>query len=93
MQVSPPPELRQLIEKSVQEVCHAAEVVYRREAKLNGRRKDSGTKDEGAPVGSAMEVATTLLAVALEVGEHEAFGRIMTRVREAFPEVAEALGW
>ena len=93
MQVSPPPELRQLIERSVQEVCHAAEVVYRREAKLNGRRKDVSTKAEVAAMGSATDVATTLLAVALEVGEHEAFGRIMTRVREAFPDVAEALGW
>jgi hypothetical protein len=93
MQVLPPPELRQLLERSVQEVCHAAEVVYRREAKLNGRRKGAGAKSDLVTTGNANDLATTLLAVALEVGEHEAFGRIMARVREAFPEVAEALGW
>lgn len=97
MRVSLPAELRVLIEKSVQEVCHAAEVVYRREAATNGRRKPSAEGTDAGPgpgpPARVNDLAATLMAVALEVGEHEGFTRIMMRLKETFPEAATALGW
>jgi hypothetical protein len=34
-----------------------------------------------------------LRAAAMEVGESEALGKIMDKVRERSPDVASALGW
>jgi hypothetical protein len=93
MRVTFPPELRTLMESPIQDLCHRAEATYRKEP--SGTTEDkAGAEPVGQepvrPVGGA---GLALRAAAMEVGEYEALGRIIDKVRERSPEVATALGW
>ncbi len=93
MRVALPTELRTLLERPIHELCHRADAVYRREA-LHGTARERGTaSSESRQVADASEVATALMAAALDAGEHAAFVKIMDKLRLVSPEVADALGW
>jgi Histidine kinase-, DNA gyrase B-, and HSP90-like ATPase len=101
MRVTLPPDLRPLLESPIQDLCHQAEAVYRREphggavtaASPNTDlhdRSTAATRGQSRPLeGSGL----ALRAAAMEVGESEALGRIMERLRERSPDVASSLGW
>jgi hypothetical protein len=108
MRVTLPPEIRTLIETPIQDLCHRAEAVYRKEpppsaeAKQDrdlGHAHDISTPDPTAPKGNASGhgraegAGLVLRAAAMEVGEYEALGRIMGKVREREPDLATTLGW
>lgn len=86
-----PPEVRTLLERPIHELCHRADAVYRRDAQTPERKRS----EEDAPRfrADASEIGTTLLAAALDAGEHESFTRVMDKLRSLAPEVASALGW
>jgi hypothetical protein len=99
MRVTLPPEVRTLIESPVQDLCHRAEAVYRREpAQPDGPGPEADGAAE-APTSArsgrlpAEGAGLALRAAAMEVGEYEALGRIMDKVLERAPQVAAALGW
>jgi hypothetical protein len=95
MRVSLPPEIRTLLERPIHELCHRADSVYRRDADRSSRRprrEEPSEQPETRRV-DLSEVGTSLIAAALEAGEHDAFVRVMDRLRGFAPDLSEALGW
>lgn len=96
MRVSLPAELRQLIERPVHELCHAAEAVYRKESGTRQRSRAPET-GESTQTGSAnqrvVDAGAALMSAALEAGEFESFARVMACLQSTSPEIATALGW
>ncbi len=87
-----PVEVRTLLERPIHELCHRADTVYRRDAQ-HGSRKQNDDAETPRLRADASEIGTTLMAAALEAGEHDAFTRVMDRLRLLAPELASALGW
>ena len=95
MRVSLPPEVRTLLERPIHELCHRADAVYRRDAQ-HGARSRRAEVTEGTETrtrADLSEVGASLIAAALDAGEHDALIRIMERLRELAPEAADGLGW
>lgn len=93
MRVSLPIEVKTLLERPIHELCHRADGVYRRDAR-HGEAERPANHPAEAPVRiDATAIGTALIAAALEAGEHEAFIRIMDRLRIGSPELADGLGW
>ena len=93
MRVSLPIEVKTLLERPIHELCHRADAVYRRDAR-HGEAERPAIQPAEAPVKiDATAIGTALIAAALEAGEHEAFIRIMDRMRTGSPELADGLGW
>src|SRR5690606_35588745 len=100
MRVSIPPQLRQMLEQPINELCLRADAAYRR----TGRSKatsHAGTAAGGfsrsapepaTPVSVLSEAGLALRAAAMHAGEYDAFRRIMLALRANAPEVARALG-
>jgi hypothetical protein len=93
MRVALPIEVKTLLERPIHELCHRADAVYRRDTQGAERRKHSTESGETRGKVDAFGIATAMLAAALGAGEHEAFTRIMDRLRLDAPEVADSLGW
>lgn len=98
MRVLLPPEVRTLLERPIHELAHRADAVYRKDAQHGIRRSDG---DRGNPrqeqtrtlPGSTSEIGAAILAAALDAGEHDAFTRVMDKLRSLEPALADALGW
>lgn len=95
MRVLVPPEVRTLLERPLNDLCHRADALYRREGQREARnRSDRPDGVEALPRGQrAAEIGAALLVAALEAGEHDAFTRVIERLRAASPEMAASLGW
>lgn len=94
MRVLIPAEIRKLLERPVHEVCHRANLRYRHEAAAV-QEDQAGVLPTVATARSSpgsRQLAAALTAVALEAGEYEAFSRILHRLKERHPEIADALG-
>lgn len=90
MRVSVPGQLRQLLERPINDLCIAANQVYRD----HSARRSPADRAGGATVGELP--ATTGLALrsaALQAGEYEAFKRIASRLEDVAPDVWRALGF
>lgn len=90
MRVSLPAELRQMIERPINEVCSFADDVYRKSSNRNGGQ--TGEKSRGDQVGVGAEVGLAIKSAAVEAGEYSAFKRIAAVLRREAPEVAKMLG-
>jgi hypothetical protein len=99
MRVSIPPQIRQMLERPINELCAHADDRYRKTsrriardhtgdaAELRGGRPDP--RSSVSPVG---DVGLALRAAAMQAGEYEAFRRIVDVLTEQAPGIAEALG-
>lgn len=90
MRVSVPVQLKQLLERPINELCLAANQVYREHS---ARRSPV---DRTSPPSFGELPATTGLALrsaALQAGEYEAFKRIASRLEDIAPDVWRALGF
>jgi hypothetical protein len=94
MRVLLPPEVRTLLERPIHELCRRADAVYRRDA-VRGARQHAiqNTAADPRTQGNLSEIGTALMSAALDAGEHEAFARVMDRLRDFAPELASDLGW
>lgn len=96
MRVHLPPEVRTLLERPIHELAHRADGVYRRDAR-HADRDDARQPESDAVLRTARtdssEIGTALIAAALDAGEHDAFIRVMDKLRSLEPELASALGW
>jgi hypothetical protein len=104
MRVSIPPELRQMIERPVNELCGQADSTYRKTSRRAGDGPASGTGAGTArprppwsgpelPAGTVGgDAGLALRAAAMHAGEYEAFRRILTALNDQAPEIAGALG-
>jgi hypothetical protein len=95
MRVSLPPQLRQMIEAPVNELCVRADDAYRRAPR---RAPTPVPADLGQPaeVRAATQAAATaglaLRSAAMQAGEWQAWQRIAAVLREQAPDVVELLG-
>ena len=101
IRVTLPPQLRQMLERPVNELCSRADEAYRTAA----RHRAVATGDSSGSAGPApwtgppqpvppagTEAGLALRSAAMRVGEYSAFQRIVAALREVAPDVAETLG-
>jgi hypothetical protein len=98
MRVTIPPQLRQMVERPINELCSQADDIYRktsnRAAAEASNVADQRPWPEPAPTTTpaAQSAGIALRAAAMHAGEYESFVRIISTLRQQAPEVAEALG-
>jgi hypothetical protein len=95
MRVSLPPQLRQMLETSINELCVYANDAYRKTPRGAVQPVPS---DLGAPAAqraaaqAAVSAGVAVRAAAMQAGEWAAWQRIAAVLREKSPEVVELLG-
>jgi hypothetical protein len=102
MRVTIPPQLRQMLERPINELCGRADDAYRKtsrhttsanESKSGGRRSRPPWLGSDADAeGLGQDAGLALRAAAMQAGEYEAFRRIAATLYKQAPEVAAALG-
>jgi len=100
MRVTIPPQLRQMLERPINELCGRADDIYRktsRHAADADHHGDNGIQPPATGIGAAGRPAAdsaglALRAAAMHAGEYESFQRVVAVLRQQSPEVAEALG-
>src|SRR5262249_10602419 len=99
MRVTIPPQIRQMIERPINELCSQSDEIYRKTSRQSPSGDSSIGVDPRPWVGSIPAVrpaadgaGLALRAAAMQAGEYDSFGRIVVALRQQAPEVAEALG-
>jgi len=92
MKASIPAEVRGLIERPIQELCHRADAKYRRDGH---RSKRTGLKtSEVAPSPKYInDLGPALVTAAINTGHYKALENIMASLKKSHPEIAKSLGW
>ncbi|MGY1665930.1 ATP-binding protein [Geodermatophilus sp. SYSU D00696] len=92
MRVSVPAQLKQLLERPINELCMTANQRYRDHA---GRVQGADRADRSNAVAGELPAMTglALRSAALQAGEYEAFKRIAQRLEAVAPDVWRALGF
>lgn len=100
MRVTLPPQIRQMLERPINELCSHADDRYRKAAR-KADSKESQDTPAGQPgsrqpgdsaVSSKSDTGLALRAAAMQAGEYEAFRRIVAVLARQAPGVASALG-
>lgn len=99
MRVTLPPQIRQMLERPINELCAYADDRYRKASRhagkeqpqTNGGQPGSRPPHE-SPVPARSEVGLALRAAAMQAGEYEAFRRIVASLADLAPGVASSLG-
>ncbi|MGY1722737.1 ATP-binding protein [Blastococcus sp. SYSU DS0533] len=91
MRVSVPAQLKQLLERPINDLCIAANQVYRDRA----AGTNAAARSESAQIPGQLPAMTglALRSAALQAGEYEAFKRIAGRLEVVAPDVWRALGF
>ena len=99
MRVAIPPQIRQMLERPINELCSHADDRYRKTSRRAAKDQslDTAVQDEkcadpepSAP--AANDTGLALRAAAMQAGEYEAFRRIVAVLVQQAPGVAETLG-
>jgi len=100
IRVTIPPQLRQMLERPINELCSRADDIYRKTSRRvsaiqpgsdDGPQHPAGGPDQ-ATRSSAEGAGLALRAAAMHAGEYNSFLRIVATLRQQAPEVAQALG-
>jgi hypothetical protein len=90
MRVHVPVQLKQLLERPINDLCIAANQVYRE----HSARKPTTDRTSAPTVGELPAMTgLALRSAALQAGEYEAFKRIASRLEDVAPDVWRALGF
>jgi hypothetical protein len=99
MRVTIPPQIRQMLERPINELCARADDRYRKTARRMSKDQKPDVEvqapvrpDSGSPLSPADDTALALRAAAMQAGEYEAFRRIVAVLRQQAPGTAKALG-
>jgi hypothetical protein len=103
MRVSMPPQLRQLLEKPIHELCISADDAYRRHGREEQREPQrpkaeqlelslSRPAAEESSAGPTPTAGLALRAAAMQAGEYDAWRRIVKQLQAQAPDIAKALG-
>jgi Histidine kinase-, DNA gyrase B-, and HSP90-like ATPase len=99
MRVTIPPELRQMIERPINELCGHADSAYRKNSSRPAKSSDDTVPGRKPPWAAPDSVGTgrdeaglALRAAAMQAGEYEAFQRIIGALTAQAPDIARALG-
>ncbi|KUI15393.1 ATP-binding protein [Mycolicibacterium acapulense] len=87
MRVSVPGQLRQMIERPINEICSLADDLYRKST--NSKHERDRTITDSFSGGH--DVGLALKGAAVEVGEIRAFKKIAAELRKSEPEIAKSL--
>ena len=100
IRVTIPPQIRQMLERPINELCAQADDAYRKTSRHAAT--DQSPDEPGHQAGrTAPEITLTtvgddaglaLRAAAMQAGEYEAFRRIAATLSQQAPEIADALG-
>ncbi|PQE01763.1 ATP-binding protein [Mycobacterium sp. EPG1] len=88
MRVAVPAQLRQMIERPINEICSLADDLYRKSNRPKPERDRSITDT----FSGSHDVGLALKGAALEAGELRAFKKIAAELRKSDPEIAKSLG-
>jgi hypothetical protein len=102
IRVTIPQQLRQMLERPINELCGRADDAYRKISRRERTEQESGSGvkrsrppwvgPEPTTQGLDQEAGLALRAAAMQAGEYEAFRRIASALHKQAPEVAKALG-
>ena len=99
MRVMIPPQIRQMLERPINELCAHADLRYRKASRHPTKEPSQASPDPGEPPagpqslsGVRSEAGLALRAAAMQAGEYEAFHRIMAVLVERAPAIASSLG-
>lgn len=108
MRVSVPPQLRQMLERPINELCSRADAAYRKTSRTSTRtaamiggpslagpseaRSSDGRAPETRSFTGTAKTSLAIRSAALQVGEYEALRRIAGALVETAPEIARLLG-
>lgn len=100
MRVALPPEIRQMLERPINDLCAHADDRYRKASRRSSAKEQlsttagsqSGSRPSTGSSAPGRDVGVALRAAAMGAGEYDAFRRIMATLTEQRPEVASALG-
>ncbi|GCD99652.1 ATP-binding protein [Embleya hyalina] len=98
VRVTVPTQIRQMLERPINELCSRADETYRRASRSSTHYRSSDAASEApwsGPVDPpvAADAGLALRAAAMHAGEYPAFRRIAETLRERSPEAARALGF
>lgn len=93
MRVALPHEVRAMLERSVHELCHRADAVYRREDRASTTGKESVSAAAEGDTTDVAKVGAAVISAALEAGELQGFMKVMEALRSTSPQIADRLGW
>jgi hypothetical protein len=97
MRVTLPPQIRQMLERPINELCAFADDRYRKASRRSGKERppaavsEHGSRSASAPVPGS-DAGLALRAAAMQADEYEAFRRIVAVLAQQAPEIATALG-
>jgi hypothetical protein len=99
MRVTLPPEIRQMLERPINELCAHADDRYRKASRHAGKEQAQARPEQPGPrhvqeplFPARGDAGLALRAAAMQAGEYEAFGRIIAVLAERSPDVASSLG-
>lgn len=99
MRVTLPPQVRNMMDKPINELCAYADDRYRKASRHghNERPQERAPRPPATPVQesrlpSRSDAGLALRAAAMQAGEYDAFRRIRAVLAERSPEIAAALG-
>jgi hypothetical protein len=98
IRITLPPQIRQMLERPINELCAYADDRYRKASRHASKQQPevhTGQPGSRPPQASAIptrsDVGLALRAAAMQAGEYEAFGRIVAVLVEMAPDIASSL--
>jgi hypothetical protein len=99
IRVTLPPQIRQMLDRPINELCAYADDRYRKAYRDAGKEQPEAHTDQPdsrppqeSPVPPRSDVGLALRAAAMQAGEYEAFGRIVAVLAEMAPGITSSLG-
>jgi hypothetical protein len=99
MRVTLPPEIRQMLERPINELCAHADDRYRKASRHAGMEQAQAQTEQPVPrhvqeslFSTRTDAGLALRAAAMQAGEYEAFRRIIAVLAERSPDIANSLG-
>jgi hypothetical protein len=98
IRVTLPPQIRQMLNRPINELCAYADNRYRKASRHAGNEQPQAHTSQpdsrsaqASPVPARSDVGLALRAAAMQAGEYEAFHRIVTVLAELAPGIASSL--
>jgi hypothetical protein len=92
MRVSVPPQLRQMLERPINELCLRADDVYRKTTMAHTNLPAERQESSAQPSHASASVGLALRSAALQTGQYEALRSIAEILREQAPDLIRVLG-
>ena len=98
MRATPPPQIRQMLERPINELCGYADARYRNASRHAAKEQEARPEEPGirptvdSQVPARSDMGLALRAAAMQAGEYEAFRKIVAVLAERAPGIVSSLG-